>query len=469
MPGVFTHGNFDTWSPGYLMFIAAMHNGISRLYETFGNGGADTDERELRPNEYARTWYKQNPPLPKTQVVAAQQQQLRTDRPADVAALLRRQRQAVPAQLLPEEQALDPQAEDRRSGGVRAAGRRSASRRAGRPAARCCRSRASRFRARPRTFTVMMPGKRGPARQNTTTTADARGRVGRAERGRRGRTGRRRSQDRNTPPAPVSKTFPAGSYIVRMDQPYSRIADTLLDYQYWSPNDPQKTPYDDTGWTFPELYNVQAVRVTDVKVLDAPMEKVDRRGRGAGRRDRAPAPSSWSTTTPTSRWSRCAISSRTRRSTPPRSRSKPPARSSTAARSSSRTRRRRDLEKAATDLGLQIVARRRRAVGEDASGADAARRDAAHLAEHADRRLVAAGVRPRAGAVHLHQHAADRERRQPAREVRRHRLSAGRPRPRRRSSTACRCTAIRCRGRRRAETPNLGSEDQTDDMRPGLG
>ena len=66
MPGVFTHGTFDTWSPSYLMFIAAMHNGISRLYETFGNGGADTEERTLRPNEYARTWFKQNPPLPKT-------------------------------------------------------------------------------------------------------------------------------------------------------------------------------------------------------------------------------------------------------------------------------------------------------------------------------------------------------------------------------------------------------------------
>src|SRR5438552_2251235 len=65
MPGVFTHGNFDTWSPGYLMFIAALHNGISRLYETFGNGGADTVERSLQPNDYARTWYKQNPPLPK--------------------------------------------------------------------------------------------------------------------------------------------------------------------------------------------------------------------------------------------------------------------------------------------------------------------------------------------------------------------------------------------------------------------
>src|ERR1043165_9073576 len=65
MPGVFTHGTFDTWSPGYLMFIAATHNGISRLYETFGNGGADTVERTLSPQEDSRTWYKQNPPLPK--------------------------------------------------------------------------------------------------------------------------------------------------------------------------------------------------------------------------------------------------------------------------------------------------------------------------------------------------------------------------------------------------------------------
>ncbi|HEX6573722.1 MAG TPA: hypothetical protein VF042_02035, partial [Gemmatimonadaceae bacterium] len=72
----------------------------------------------------------------------------------------------------------------------------------------------------------------------------------------------------------VQREFPAGSYIVRMDQPYSRIADALLDYQYWSPDDPQKQPYDDTGWTFPENFAVEAVRVTDPKVLDAKMEPV---------------------------------------------------------------------------------------------------------------------------------------------------------------------------------------------------
>ena len=46
------------------------------------------------------------------------------------------------------------------------------------------------------------------------------------------------------------ETFPAGSIVIRMDQPYSRIADALLDRQFWAPDDPQKHPYDDTGWSF---------------------------------------------------------------------------------------------------------------------------------------------------------------------------------------------------------------------------
>ena len=39
--------------------------------------------------------------------------------------------------------------------------------------------------------------------------------------------------------------YAAGSYIVRMDQPYSRMADMLLDTQYYNVTDP--SPYDDTG------------------------------------------------------------------------------------------------------------------------------------------------------------------------------------------------------------------------------
>src|SRR3546814_5654928 len=60
-----------------------------------------------------------------------------------------------------------------------------------------------------------------------------------------------------------------------MDQPYSRIADTLLDRQYWSPKDKYDTPYDDTGWSMGDLFGVQLARVTDASILDAPMERID--------------------------------------------------------------------------------------------------------------------------------------------------------------------------------------------------
>ena len=292
MPGVFTHGNFDTWSPGYLMFIAALHNGISRLYETFGNGGADTVERTLRPERVRAHLVQAEPAAAEGDVVAAQQQQLRADRPAHVAALLRRQRQQLflrnfylkskrsilkaktegpAAYVLP--------ADDPRPG-------------AQADLLRVLQKQGVEISRATAAFTVTVPGKRGPARQNPTTTdGDGRGADGRrATETRRRRTAGRRRPALGTaqkPPRPDRRTFPAGSYIVRMDQPYSRIADSLLDYQYWSPNDPQKTPYDDTGWTFPELFNVQAVRVTDVKVLDAPIEKVPAR---SDRRAPSPIP-----------------------------------------------------------------------------------------------------------------------------------------------------------------------------------
>ena len=60
--------------------------------------------------------------------------------------------------------------------------------------------------------------------------------------------------------------------MVRMDQPYSRAADALLDRQYWAPDDPQKHPYDDTGWSFSQLFNLKVTRVTDLGVLKADMK-----------------------------------------------------------------------------------------------------------------------------------------------------------------------------------------------------
>jgi len=63
--------------------------------------------------------------------------------------------------------------------------------------------------------------------------------------------------------------YPRGSYVIRMDQPYSRQADMLLDTQYYSARDTR--PYDDTGWSLGPLRNVRTVRITDGSILKAPM------------------------------------------------------------------------------------------------------------------------------------------------------------------------------------------------------
>ena len=109
MPGVFAHGDFDTWSPGYLMFIAATHNGISRLYETFGNGGTRRDAssarcRRARPQ---RTWYRQNPPLPRVKWSLRNNNNYEQTGLLVSLELLRQQPAALPRELLREEQAVD--------------------------------------------------------------------------------------------------------------------------------------------------------------------------------------------------------------------------------------------------------------------------------------------------------------------------------------------------------------------------
>ncbi len=49
MPGVWNHGYVDAWSPGYVAIMSTNHNGMMRFYEIFGNAGATTMKRTLGP------------------------------------------------------------------------------------------------------------------------------------------------------------------------------------------------------------------------------------------------------------------------------------------------------------------------------------------------------------------------------------------------------------------------------------
>jgi hypothetical protein len=252
MPGVFAHGDFDTWSPGYLMFIAALHNGISRLYETFGNGGADTLERTLEPEEYARTWYKQNPPLPKA--MWSQRDNNNYEQTGLLVSLHyfnENKRMFLKNFYLKAKRSVEkPNAEG--------------------PAAYVLPADETRPSVQLELLRVLQ---KQHVEISRTTVAVTVALPAKKEK-KASKSAEKKDEKKDQKPEPTTRTFPAGSYVVRMDQPYSRVADALLDYQYWSPQDPQETPYDDTGWTFGELYGVQVARVTDAKVLQAPMERV---------------------------------------------------------------------------------------------------------------------------------------------------------------------------------------------------
>jgi hypothetical protein len=259
MPGVFTHGTFDTWTPGYLMFLAATHNGISRLYETFGNAGADTLDRTLSPSQYSRTWYRQNPPFPKTKWSQRnnnnyQQTGLLVSLShfADNSRLFLRNFYLKSKRSILKAKTEGPAAYVFTADDPRPGAQADLLRVLQRQAVEISRATAP--------FTVIV-GKKRPARRETTeNTGNGNGYP---------------AQESEEPKeVPDVRTFPAGSYVVRMDQPYSRIADALLDYQYWAPDDPQRNPYDDTGWTFGELFNVNVTRVADAKVLEAAIERV---------------------------------------------------------------------------------------------------------------------------------------------------------------------------------------------------
>jgi hypothetical protein len=249
MLGVFTHGDFDTWSPGYLMFLAAMHNGISRLYETFGNGGADTVERVLTPDEYARTWYKPNPPLPK--VLWSQRDNNNYEQTALLTTLdyfAHNGKLFLNNYYLKSKRSILKPTQNGPAAYVLSADDPSPSRQA--MLLRVLHDQHVEVEQTTAPVTVELPQ---PKKTSDEDKDDA----------------------KNKPKPPATRTFPTGSYVIRMDQPYSRIADALLDRQFWSPDDPQKHPYDDTGWSLPPLFGVDTARILDTTILKAPMQLVD--------------------------------------------------------------------------------------------------------------------------------------------------------------------------------------------------
>jgi hypothetical protein len=226
MPGVWTWAFGEGFGHHYLESVATNHNAIGRGYETFGNATAETVERDVRLSRFlnrpvtSREWYRPQPP-PKhfrwslrdnvnymqTGVLAA----------LDYAAV-------HSGDLL---RNFYRKGYDSWQKGVR---------------------------DKPRAFVI--PAEQGDRRrvaQMINLLLGQRIEVGRAAK-----------------PIKVEEgEFAAGSFVVRMDQPYRNYALDLLAPQKF-PKDAEFQPYDDISWALPVHFGLKAVAVEDEGIMKVP-------------------------------------------------------------------------------------------------------------------------------------------------------------------------------------------------------
>ncbi len=69
-------------------------------------------------------------------------------------------------------------------------------------------------------------------------------------------------------------TYPAGSYVIKRDQPYGRLAKNLIEKQQFP--DARLTTYDDSGWSMGYAFNIDVAEVADSAILKVAANNVDK-------------------------------------------------------------------------------------------------------------------------------------------------------------------------------------------------
>jgi hypothetical protein len=211
VPGVWTYGFYDGWTPNYMFFIAHSHNATGRFYEVMGYG-PDTRTVTAQPNITSREWFRPNPPLPSIQWGPRNNTNI--------------QQSAILIALNHVAKNKDTYLENYWLKNKRAVEKG----------------------ATGPTYGWVIPA----SQKRKADTADAVNEL------------RRQGLEIHT----ASAAFKAGNvdvkpgdYVIRGDQPYRTLADMYFSIQNFSPANPR--PYDDTGWTFQFLRNVIVKAITD--------------------------------------------------------------------------------------------------------------------------------------------------------------------------------------------------------------
>jgi hypothetical protein len=239
MPGVWNHGFVDAWSPGYVAFMSSNHNGLARFYETFGNGGATTELRHVKPikgvgsygreDETTRQWFRPSPPY--ATVVWSMRDNTNFMETAILTGL--QLASQFPEVIL--ENFYKKSRDSIEAGSTQA----------------------------PYAYVI-------PAGQPDMTRAAVmlnllhmQGiEIGRAI----------------GPVKLKGGSYPAGSFVIKRNQPYGRLAKILLETQDY-PKSPKGAPplktYDDSAWTMGLMAHVDVVGSSDPAALDIPVQPAD--------------------------------------------------------------------------------------------------------------------------------------------------------------------------------------------------
>ncbi|CAN5887671.1 M14 family metallopeptidase [soil metagenome] len=230
IPGVWTYGFYDGWVPNYMFFIAHSHNSIGRFYEV-ASYGPETRTLQAGGNVTSREWFRPNPPLPSIQWGPRNNTNIQQS-----AILIALNHVAKNKETYLENYWI-------------------------------------------KNKNAVNKGKNGPTygwvipatQKRKADAADAVNEL------------RRQGLEFHT----ATSAFKAGNidvkpgdYIIRGDQPYRTIADMYFAVQNYAPSNPN--PYDDTGWTFQYMRNLVIKPITDKAALTQQMAAVTAEVRAPG-------------------------------------------------------------------------------------------------------------------------------------------------------------------------------------------
>jgi hypothetical protein len=249
MPGVWTHGYVDMWSPGYLAFMSSNHNGMIRMYEIQGTSGANTTKMRLgNPNAAAGRGGRGGAPGPDAAAITAgrgNQSEREWFRPwpatgefdwslrnntnyGETGVLTALQYTAAFPSVILENfyqksrNSVDTGRKEAVAGYVIPAGQRD-----------------------PTRVVRLINLLRMQGIEVGTANAEVKLKEG---------------------------TFPAGSFIVKRDQPYARLAKILLEKQVYP--DPVTRTYDDASWTMGMMSQTDVKEIEDKAVLSVAVTPV---------------------------------------------------------------------------------------------------------------------------------------------------------------------------------------------------